>query len=663
MAWTFKSNTYDGRYLKLTIDEIVEPTLNRSKLPWTLSSVGGNDTYYTISATSIVINGVEVYSKEKTSWTDEVFPAAKGSTSGTAYVTHDTNGKKTITVEFITSVYVGYPLDYGSDSVVLTDIDRTAPTVTCQISNITSAGFKISGTSSVTADKWDYSTDDGKTWTEFSTTAGTAANVTVSTLSPNTTYSVKVRARKKSNYVYGTSGSVSAKTLGASVIVKTYNFAADAASPAIKVNLTVYDGSYYHKLSVKAGTDTVFEASLGQCSAGTADRSYSMTAAQRTALLEAMSTSVSKSFDVCITTYSDSGYSKIIGTESKKAVTASTSAALSAPTFEDFSYVDVQAIVAAAMGSDKALVQNYSRLRVVCEEGTARNGASISGYSASIGNASASGSGTILDVGAIGSTGNLTLTVACTDSRGYATTIKKTVTVLKYADPQISSLTLRRMNEIEGLVQLAFGGSISSLKVDGGTEKNEVTDISYRYKKTSDDEWSDPISLIETASVSGTSFSFASLELIDLDPELSYNFCIIVQDKLGELSLLEESAVLPQGIPVVAIRKRNDTYQFPRVGINNPHPVYPLDVGGDIAMNGVLVLGFVKNLTDENFDFLTVGGYYYYGGSGCFNAPVDTAGWLEVLTNGNAVTQRFTSLAGSIHLRSYTDSWGEWAAH
>lgn len=98
---TFTSNTYDGRYLQLTITESVDVPSNTSTLTWTLTSAGGSAVYYTIDETIITINGITVYSKARTNWEDRVFPAAKGSVSGSLPVVHNSDGTKTATVEFL----------------------------------------------------------------------------------------------------------------------------------------------------------------------------------------------------------------------------------------------------------------------------------------------------------------------------------------------------------------------------------------------------------------------------------------------------------------------------------------------------------------------------------------------------------------------------------
>ena len=238
---TFTSNTYQGRYLQLSVVESsVDAAANTSTLTWTLTSTGGESNYYTIDATTITINGSTVYSKARTEWDSYEFPAKKGSTSGTLVVPHNSNGSKTVTVVFSTRVYIYGSIDYGG-TMDLTSIDRTAPTVSFSVSDITANSFKISASSSATADEWSYSLDDGITGNDFSTTAGTSASTTVTGLTPNTNYYVRVSVRKKSNHVYGESSTTTVKTLGGSVLSSVNTVTADAATVSIVLNATVYD--------------------------------------------------------------------------------------------------------------------------------------------------------------------------------------------------------------------------------------------------------------------------------------------------------------------------------------------------------------------------------------------------------------------------------------
>ena len=139
----------------------------------------------------------------------------------TTTIKHNSNGEKSITLSATWvsghsgSTYTPDSLTISS-SLELLAIDRTAPTVSLSLSDITSNSLKISATASVTADKWDYSLDGGTTWNEFSTTAGTSASIAVTGLSPNVSYDICVRARKKINNVYGTSTVKSITTVGGS---------------------------------------------------------------------------------------------------------------------------------------------------------------------------------------------------------------------------------------------------------------------------------------------------------------------------------------------------------------------------------------------------------------------------------------------------------------
>lgn len=579
---TWQSASYEGRYLQLTITETVNVAANTSTLNWTLTSTGGSANYYTVDATTVTINGTQVYYKARTAWDAKVFPAAKGSTSGSITVAHNADGKKSITVGFSTRVYIYGPQEYGG-SMTLTAIDRTAPTVTFSTSNVTANGFKISASSSATADIWQYSTNNGSSWTQFSTTAGTSASVTLSSLSPNTSYTVKVRARKKSNQVYGTSGSVTVKTLGGAVVNSVSTVTADNSTVSIIINTTVYEASYSYTLAIKNGSTTYLTLSGLSWSKGTANRTVTLTAAQRTTLLNAMASIKSFTGTFAVTTYSGSTQ---IGSTSSKTATVQTTSANSAPTLSGFTYEDSYSTTTNITGNNQLFIQSHSTLKVTPGTATAKNGASITNYTASCNGVSKSStSNTAITVGKIAKSGSVSVTLTVTDSRGYTASVSKTITVIAYAAPKLSSVTLRRTNEIEPEMQLKFNGSISAISVDG-TQKNSVQYVRYRYKKTSETSYSGYYSILSSTTRSGTSFSFSNLELLNLDAGASYDFHLQIQDRLFSLSSLDVYFVVPQGTPLVALRKQ-------RVGINTPNPQATLDVGGNMRVNGSPLADFV----------------------------------------------------------------------
>lgn len=574
---TFTSDSYDGRYLQLSITESVNVIANTSTLTWTLTSAGGSAVYYTIDATTVTINGTTVYSKARTNWEDRVFPAAKGSVSGTITVSHNSDGKKSVAVGFSTRVYVFGPLEYGG-TMTLTNIDRTAPTVSCSVSGITASGFKITANSSATADIWQYSLNGGSSWTQFSTTAGTSASITLSSLSANTSYSVKTRARKKSNQVYGTSGTVSAKTLGGAVLNSCSTVTADTATVSLTLNATVYNASYSNYVTIKNGSTVYVSFAARTWPVGTADRTITLSQTERADLLDAMASL--KSFTATIELVTKDGSTQV-GNTSTCTCTIQTTSANSAPAMTAFTYKDGRTVSVNVTGNDQLFVQNNSYLYVTPGTATAKNGASIVKYAATCnGNTASNTSGSQLNLGTISKSGTLDVVVTVTDSRGYTASNTQKITVIPYSNPKVSSITLRRTNDIEAEMQLIFKGSISAVSVDG-VQKNALKYVRYRYKLTSESNYGSYTNILSDVTANGTSFSYENLELCSLDANSSFDFHFQIYDGFSSYTVLNLYFTIPQGTPLVALRKK-------KVGINTPNPEAALHVVGSARIEGTV---------------------------------------------------------------------------
>lgn len=466
----------------------------------------------------------------------------------------------------------------ASTSVTLNSIDRSAPTVSCSVTGITANGFKISGSSSATSDIWQYSLNGGSTLTQFSTTAGTSVSITLSSLSPNTSYSVRVRARKKSNQVYGTSGTITTKTLGGAVIASCSNFAADASSVTLSMRVTVYNASYTNYITIKNGSTTYLSLAGRTWATGTSDRSITLSASERTTLLNAMANL--KSFTATIQLVTKSGTTQI-GNASTCTCTISTTQSASGPTISGFTFADSYTTTTAITGNDQVLIQGYSKLTVTPGTATSKNGASIVSYSAVCSGVTKSNTtGAALALGEIGTSGTRDITLTVTDSRGYTASVTKSVTVVAYSKPKVNSASLRRTNDIETEMQLIFDGSISPITV-GGTQKNSLLYVRYRYKLTSASSYNSYTSILGSVTANSTSFSFSNLELCNLNSESSYDFHLQIRDKLDSLTSLDLYFVVSQGTPLVALRKK-------MVGINTPSPEAALHVVGDVKVEGTL---------------------------------------------------------------------------
>lgn len=467
----------------------------------------------------------------------------------------------------------------ASTTVTLNSIDRTPPTVSCTVSNITANGFRISAASSATADQWFYSLDNGGSSTLFSSTAGTSASITLSNLSPNTTYYVRALARKKSNQVYGESGTITVKTLGGAVLLSCGSFSADAASISLSLRVTVYNAAYTNYITIKNGSTTYLSLAGRVWSAGTAYRTITLTASERTTLLNAMASV--KSFTATIELVTKSGSTQI-GSASTCTCTIRTSQANSGPSLSGFTFADSYSTTTAITDNNQVLIQDYSRLTVTPGTATARNGASIVSYSAVCSGVTKSNTtGAALSLGTIGTSGTRDITLTVTDSRGYTASVTQSVTVVPYSKPRVSSVSLRRTNDIETEMQLVFNGSISPITVDG-TQKNSLLYARYRYKLTSASSYNSYTSILGSVTATSSSFSFFNLELCNLDSESSYDFHLQIRDQLNSLTSLDLYFVVSQGTPLVALRKK-------MVGINTPSPEAALHVVGDTRVEGTLI--------------------------------------------------------------------------
>lgn len=538
----------------------------------------------------------------------------------------------------------------ASTTINLNAIDRAAPTVSLSASNITASGVTLSATASTTCDRWDYSTDNGSTWTNFSTTSGTSASKTLTGLTPNTTYYIKVRARKSYNQVYGSSSAATVKTLGGSVVSSVNTFTADNATAQIVMSVTVYNTSYTHTLAIKNGTTTVLTVTGLTLANGS--NTITLTAAQRSTVLSAMASIKTFTGAFVLTTYSGSTQ---IGTTSSKTATVQTTAVNSAPIFTSFTYADINTTSTAVTENNQILIQGISRLKVTATAATAKNGASISSYSVLAGSTPATSTSTEITVGTISQTGTVPVIVSAIDSRGYQTSVTVNITVIAYAGIDISNYTMRRVNEVEATTQVSISGDITPVTISG-TNKNAFQYLKYTYKKTSDSSY-EPYGTI-AATYDDDSFSFASSEWISLDANYSYSVKFIVADKLTTDTV---TIILPQGTPLLSFRKK-------KVGINNRTPAAALDVSGDIQMNGYKVLGLVAALTgDEDLDDLTSGGIY----TQALNAqattdkhyPATIAGFLEVVVSASGyIMQRYTAYDNSnLYIRTrYNNTWYAW---
>lgn len=645
----FTSKSYEGRYLQLTITESVNVVENTSTLTWVLQSLGGSVNYYTTGPTTVTINGTQVYYKARTAWSTSQFPAAKGSTSGTITVAHDSNGSKSISVGFSTAIYTSTVTEHGG-TMALSNIDRAAPSVSVNVSSITANSIKITVSSSATANKWWYSLNGGSSWVAFNSSSGASKETTVTGLSPNTSYTVQACARKSYNGVDGYSGKTTVKTLGGSVLSSVSTLTADNATAKITLSATVYDTSYKHKLVLKDGGTTVL--TLTELSLSNGSNTITLTASQRSSILADMAAKKSFTGTFELSTFSGSSQ---IGSTSTKTATVQTTAANSAPTFSGFTYKDTNTTAAGVTGNNQILIQSVSTLQITASAATAKNGATISSYSVSAGGSTASSTTVTLNVGKIYTSGTVPIIVTTIDSRGYTSSATVNITVIAYESIDITTAIMRRVNEVEDVTQVTLEGDITPVKVNN-VNKNTLRKLYYQYKRTDASAYSSLTDITSFATFNDSGFTFTSDEWLSLDANYSWYVRFYVYDNLtGDTATITVS----QGTPLISFRRK-------KVGINKREPTQALDVDGNIAANGVIVLGYVGHVEGDFNNYKNGGIFFAPTTSGISNAPPGGAGYLEVLstTDGFNLIQRYTATAAGckVYIRSFifNTNWTPW---
>ena len=122
---TYYSNKHENRQLRLELTQTPDIATNTSKIDWKFISAGNtaNASLYLVCATTIKINGEQVYYKGLTNWYGDggsptnikyTFPACEGSKSGSVTVKHNSDGSLSIPIYFKTAVFDStYHKDYG----------------------------------------------------------------------------------------------------------------------------------------------------------------------------------------------------------------------------------------------------------------------------------------------------------------------------------------------------------------------------------------------------------------------------------------------------------------------------------------------------------------------------------------------------------------------
>lgn len=194
---TFKSNNYGGRQLRLEVWQ------DGGNCKWTLYSEGGSSDFYSIYNLSISIAGKKVYNPGTVRWDEKVFPAAKGSKSGSVWIGNGANAK-TIYISFVGAVFYDRDTQNGGNFTMGQYIYKPSLSA-LSISNVSDTSAKVSfsvtnsNNGSISSSYIDLFTDSNlkNKVAVISSSSGTFTG-----LDPNRTYYVRGNASNEAGVSY-----------------------------------------------------------------------------------------------------------------------------------------------------------------------------------------------------------------------------------------------------------------------------------------------------------------------------------------------------------------------------------------------------------------------------------------------------------------------------
>ena len=408
-----------------------------------------------------------------------------------------------------------------------------------------------------------YSTDNGTTYAGIDVPDDNQGQYIISGLSPDTTYSIKTRVRKKDNQQTTDSSALS---------VATYPFPYATTMPDFVIGNSLTLGLFNplgRSLTVNLlGADNSVVASV---STNKASISGFNTETVINALYQSIPSAKSGTYKVKV----------IYGTniDTKTGGTYRVNENVCSPSIGTLSYSDTNSATITLTGNNKDIVQDKSLVAFSASGLQAKKSASIVSCSVEINGSShaltISGTGATGGSWAVDSASDIPAIFTVTDSRGLSIQKSIILSMLSYQEPS-AIITLKRHENFDTATDLKADADFASI--------NGNNQITISYSATKEGELSPSVSGTLTDNVTS---------VINLDNAYSWTVNVTLTDSLG--STKSYTLTLSKGMPLVFIDKKRSS-----VGINCfPANDNSLEINGKTIFEMIYPVGSVYTSTSS----------------------------------------------------------------
>lgn len=440
--------------------------------------------------------------------------------------------------------------------------------------------LQVEWATNITINKLEISLDNGSTWARTLNPNTTSGTYTLTSLSMNTYYNVKLRATSSNGSVVTTTGTIKQSTYN-KVTGSLYKNGVKL-STTTGIQITTTDKLEFKEIVNNANCSYKFYLETPDNTRRITQTSNVFTASQIQSMFQYLPNVNSQAFNIGIATMNGTTEAQYVDWYGSLIVTNSN------PIFNNFTYEDMDATCRVLTGGNQGIIKGYSDVKITVSNANKAIGkdyATMQKYRMVIGekqqdvnySASNSISGTLNNVN------SNVFTVYAIDSRGNSTAkVISPSAYYAYTDIKLTKIIAERTNIVGKETRLRFEGEYWNQSF--GSIVNSITSCYYQYKKSSSNTWINGATTL-TPEFNGKNFSFEGLIKGDEGAEGfgvtdAFDIRVIVKDRLSQSIL---NTILGSATPQIAIASNGVAIN----GMYDESLEKGFQINGKLYLNGV----------------------------------------------------------------------------